>query len=170
MKKVKRISLALFLSLLCIILPFSSSAQTASSTDTNTGSYTEYYPDGRYMVVTVSQTYQNDSSNLMSTMSTASTVYGTKTAVWYASDNSQLFSFTVHGTFSYVYGVSSTCTASSYTYTVDNGSWRFSSGSASRSGNIATADGVFKRYLLFLPVDTQSVTIDLGCNIYGDLG
>ncbi|MDY2983051.1 MAG: hypothetical protein SOT00_06725 [Eubacteriales bacterium] len=62
-----------------------------------------------------------------------------------------------------------TCTASSYTYQIHNSSWSFSSGSASKSGNTATAKGTFARKVLGITVDSKTLTVSLSCDKNGNL-
>lgn len=93
----------------------------------------EQYSNGGYMVVTV---YDD-------TTTRASTKNGHKDFEYYES-GSLRWIFTVYGSFSYN-GSSSTCTAASYTYSINDGDWSKVSGEAYPSGSAAIAKGVMQK-------------------------
>ena len=75
---------------------------------------------------------------------------------------------TLTATFRYT-GSSATCTESDVTYTVSNSKWKITSATASKSGNIATADVTAKRYTLGIPVETLNRTITMTCSANGTI-
>ncbi len=79
-----------------------------------------------------------------------------------------LFTFSVNGTFVVNPGVSSTCTASTYSHTIGNTAWSLDSASASKYGATATATGLFKKRLLFIVVDKLETTVTLTCDKNGN--
>lgn len=149
MKKVLSI---LFAALFLLMLIPSAPAKAETTTDV------VYFEDGSY-VVTVLQEYSTRSSN-QKTASKSSTLYDP--------NGGAVATLTVHGTFRYD-GTTVTCTASSYTYQIHNSSWSFSSGSASKSGNTATAKGTFARKVLGITVDSKTLTVSLSCDKNGNL-
>lgn len=149
MKKVLSI---LFAALFLLMLIPSAPAKAETTTDV------VYFEDGSY-VVTVLQEYSTRSSN-QKTASKSSTLYDP--------NGGSVATLTVHGTFRYD-GITVTCTASSYTYQIHNSSWSFSSGSASKSGNTATAKGTFARKVLGITVDSKTLTVSLSCDKNGNL-
>ena len=126
----------------------------------------EVLPNGLTAVTTISERIQ---SNYAYAAKASYTKTGSKTTTL-KNGNTVLFTFTVNGTFSYTPGVSATCTASSYSYSIGSGSdWKFDYGSANRSGNTAIADGHFYRKILFITVDTYNAHETLTCDSNGNL-
>lgn len=95
---------------------------------------------------------------------------GTKYVTRQDSNGNIVWRYGLTATFSYIPGVSSTCTNA--TYSVENNSsiWSFSDGSTSISGNVAHGYGKFERKLLGLIVlETNNIDISLTCDTYGNL-
>lgn len=149
MKKVLSI---LFAALFLLMLIPSAPAKAETTTDV------VYFEDGSY-VVTVLQEYSTRSSN-QKTASKSSTLHDP--------NGGSVATLTVRGTFRYD-GTTATCTASTYTHQIHNSSWSLSSGSASKSGNTATAKGTFARKVLGITVDSKTLTVSLSCDKNGNL-
>lgn len=92
-----------------------------------------------------------------------------KTVTYKDSDGNVDWEYKLTATFSYEYGVSSTCTKVSYTKTINDSGWSFSDGSATKSGNVATGKGTFKYKVLFITTQTRNVNITLTCDKYGNV-
>ena len=85
------------------------------------------------------------------------------------SSNEIEWEYFLTATFSYVYGVSATCTNASYSYTIYDDSWKFSDGSTSRSGATAYGYGTFKNKFLFVTTKTVEIDLSMTCDVYGNL-
>lgn len=122
----------------------------------------EYFEDGSYIVTTITE-----EANTSITRTTYGKT-GSKTATIYNSDDEAMVVLKVTGTFSYT-GSSSTCTASSVSYTIYNDNWKVTSATASKSGNKAIGEFTSKRYTLLIPVQTVNSTVTLTCSNSGTL-
>lgn len=154
-----------FLSVACcimlLLLPTvtSVSAQEAAGGE-ETRHYITYFEDGSYRITTITQ------SSVSSNSRTAEwSTSGSKTICHYDSSGNQLYSLTVHGTFSFN-DATAKAMSSSYSYTVDSFGWGFSSGSASHSGATASATAIFK---LLGVLSTQTLAVSLTCSPTGTL-
>ena len=96
----------------------------------------EYFDDGSYMVTTITE-----SSSAFARATRSKT--GSKTAKYYSSSGSALWSVTVTGTFSYT-GSSATCTSASVSTKIYNSAWRLVNSYAKPSGASATATATAK--------------------------
>ena len=124
-----------------------------------------YFDDGSSLEIS----YPRVTESAYTTYSTAKTVTCDKDATYRDSDGNLEWIYTLTGTFSYTYGVSSTCTKASYTQTIYDDSWSFSDGSATRSGNKAIGKGTFTGKILFITFKTCNVDISLTCDKYGNV-
>lgn len=97
------------------------------------------------------------------------TLTGSKTRKSLNANDEILWTFTTKGTFSVVDGVSSTCTAASYSYTAPASGWSLKSGSATKSSNKAIGHGVFEHKFLGITLDTVEVNCTLTCSTTGVL-
>ena len=122
----------------------------------------QFLPNGSSLVISISQI-----SN--SSRATTRTVSGTKTYSCRNGDGEIMWQFMVHGTFSVVEGVSSTCTAVSHSYNISESSRSYVTGSSSRSGNKAIGHGEFKKKILLITVDTRECDVTLTCSANGVL-
>ena len=120
-----------------------------------------YYEDGRYTIVTL--TIVNRTISFYS-----STKRGTRSRIYYSSDNVEQWSVTVTGSFSYGNG-SSTCTAASATAIPTASTWTISSKSSSKSGNSATATATAIQYLRGHEVQRKTLSTTLSCSSNGTL-
>lgn len=151
MKKIFALTLALLC--MCTVFPvIEVYAEEATSEST------EYFEDGSYVVTQISFK-ETRASNTRS---------GSKAKTYYASDNTKLFSLTVHGVFTYN-GSTASCTSSSFAYNVYDSSWSFKSATASKSGATATASGTFVKKVLGITTMTKTLTPTLTCDKDGNL-
>ena len=121
---------------------------------------TEYFEDGSYMIITVTEPDV--------TLFATSTKSGSKSASYFNSDDEKEWTITIQGTFSYT-GSSSTCTASSVSYTIYDDSWKMKSATASKSGNKAIGNFTCKLYLLGISIKTVEQSLTLSCSSTGTL-
>lgn len=127
MKKI--LSLLLCCSLLFAVATLPASAKAVPETpETRT---VEYLPDGSYFVTELTR----ENSLLRSSQG------GSKTSTYYNSNDVAIFAVTVHGSFTYSYGVSSSATSASCTVTTYSTSASFNSKDAWTSGKSAYGYG-----------------------------
>lgn len=155
----------LCLSIGCLML-CSTVAQAQEETGTLISQEVEYLADGSKIVTCV---YEDDVNQGIVTAATTVTKSGKKTSTIYNSDDEVLYTLTVNGTFSVVTGSSATCTASSYSYTTPGSGWSLKTGSATKSGNKATANGTFVKKVLGITTKTESRVVTLTCSTSGTL-
>ncbi len=136
--------------------------QTVKASD---GSTITYFDDGSFL--TVSPVREIGSS--VATYATDKTASGSKDVTFTDANGNLDWTYTLTATFSYVYGVSSTCTSASYTKEIYDNDWSFSDGSATKSGNVATGKGKFVCKVLFITFKTYNIDISITCDIYGNL-
>ena len=122
--------------------------------------------------------YFSDGSKLhISAATKAETPYAicTTTPTYYRkvsysdSDDVLQWDYELSATFSYVYGKSSTCINTSYTHNIYESDWTFSDGAATKSGNTAIGNGLFKLKFFFVTVHSYTIDISLSCDIYGNI-
>ncbi len=152
MKKIIALFLVLALGVACISPAFAAEPawQVVSQT-------TEYLPDGTPVTVTVS---------VQPTFARASTytVNGKKDYTY-----GDQWVFTVYGTFTVTQGVSASCTADRYTYSIGNSEWSLISGSSSHSGATATASGTMRQSRQGHTLQTVYPSVSVSCDKYGNL-
>lgn len=150
----------LFSVFVCLIVLFSVLQVNVLAAEINDESIT-YFEDGSYCVSTITE----ELNPLQPSYLTASfkTKTGTKTSKYYNSDNVLCFTVKVTGTFTYN-GSTAKATAASYSYSIGNTAWHFSSGKATYSGATATATCVFRHTIL-----KRTLTSSLTCSPTGVL-
>lgn len=136
-----------------------------SVTEASDGTTTVFYDDGS--TLTISPVYVTSEQSLA--RAAAKTVSGGKDATYKDSDGNLEWKYTLSGTFSYVPGVSSTCTSATYKNNIYDDSWSFSDGSATKSGNKAIGKGTYVKKFLFITTKTCNVDISITCDTYGNL-
>ena len=120
----------------------------------------EYLDNGDYIITE----YAQDLSRGLSPNSIMATKPGTKTATYYNSAGTRIWSVTVDGTFSYTYGVSATATGATATVNIYAAGATFVSKSASTAGNTATATGTVRYNGV-----TTSKSVSVSCDKYGNI-
>jgi len=155
-KRILIAALSLFVSTTLFSTSTSINAIENISSD---NTYTEYFDDGSYIVVTITES---------ETQSRSSTKDGTKTSTYYGANGDICWTYSVNGSFSYN-GTSSSCTSVSDSYSIKNSSWHIDSHSCSRSGN--TAYGNVTMDYKFIGITTKSVSdsVTLVCSPNGSL-
>ena len=126
--------------------------------------------DGYYIEVTLTVEDNRYTPYGISTFSAQSqTKSATKTYSIRNSSGTVLAQFKLHGSFSYVNGVSSTCTSATYSTNIYNSAWSFTYKSTTKSGN--TANGSFTAVCKYNNeiLTTVQKSISLKCDIYGNI-
>lgn len=151
--------IAITLSLIIILsaISFNTSASYGEINDEITE--TIYFEDGSYIVITLEETTYSRATNTKS---------GSKTINYYDTNDNKLWSATLNATFTYT-GNTSTCTSSSISKTIYNDNWKFTSATASKSGNKATGNITAKKYFLGIAIKTVNDSITLTCSATGTL-
>ncbi len=155
MKKFISIALSLFL----IVLALSISCSAVSYDEEYSNYETIYFSDGSYLIVTLTDITNSRATNTKS---------GSKTINYYDDNGNKLWSATLNATFTYT-GSSATCTSSSINKTIYNDNWKFTSATASKSGNKATGNITAKKYFLGIAIKTVNDSITLTCSATGTL-
>lgn len=156
MKKFQRfftLALALCLSAMALIIP------SAAADGDNTTQIIRL-EDGSYVIITIEC---DQPQGEIAPFASRYPKEGSKNYSSYNSSDELVWTFHVHGTFTYD-GTTATATAATYSYTIYDSSWSFVKGSSSYSGATATATGSFKKLLI-----PNSVTLTLTCSPTGVL-
>ncbi len=148
-------SLLIALSIVCSFNPV---CANADSSDDIITSYTEYYDDGSYSIITIIE-HPTDPSR--------SNKNGRKTYEHVVSGNS-VWEYTIEASFTYT-GSSSSCTSVSDSYTIYNSSWHLNSRYHWKSGNTAYGSVTMDRKILGQTVDSVTRDISLSCSANGTL-
>lgn len=154
-------TISIILTAIILVSLFSLTAY-AQSSETVISETTEYFEDGSSVTTTVTQIASNNLTRA------TKTITGSKTKTVKNSDGDVLYKFKVTGTFTVNEGVSSTCTAVSCSASNLASGWSLVSSTKSKSGNKATATGVFEYTVLFIS-KTQETTATLTCDKNGNL-
>lgn len=123
----------------------------------------QYFEDGSYVTVIVTE----KPSALA--LSAAYSLSGSKDYTYRAKDGTEIWRFTVHGTFAVNSGISSACTESSYSYSISDDAWELESASAVSSGNQAIGESTFVRKLLLFTLESRDCGVVLTCDANGNL-
>lgn len=160
------LSILLTVALLCTaIIPAYATEPEQTSEQLDDGTTIIYYEDGSSL--TISPIYDVQENNMA--RAGEQTVSGGRDATYKDSNGNLEWIYTLSATFSYVSGVSSTCTSASYTKTIYDSHWSFSDGSATKSGNTAYGKGKFVKKVLFVTGKTYDINISISCDKYGKL-
>lgn len=159
MKKTLSIILAIFSLLFAFSFSISASDQL---TTTDTDTYIEYYEDGSYSVTTVTQS--------PAARATTYIVTGEKVVNLYNSGDELQWTYTLIGKFTVVYGESVVCTSSTYTYEIYHSGWSLTAHDNTYRNNIAGGTATFKKKVLFITTNTIDVDVEIGCDVYGNVG
>lgn len=153
-----RKTIAVLLSAMTIILSFNPISSKADNQFEGPVSYTEYYPDGSYSVITITK---------RSTTAKATVVEGSK-SYNHVVFGSTVWTYTVNGTFSYN-GSSSSCTSVSDSYTISNSNWHLNSRYHWKSGNTAYGSVTMDKKILGITTDSVTHDLTLSCSANGTL-
>ena len=165
---MKRIILSVFIlpiALLTNVLSVHAVEEISFDAQTGSKASVVYFDDGSRLVISPVYESKDDSS-----IKTAANTVTKSREVYCEDSNGNLeWKYTLTATFSYNYGVSSTCTSSSYTQTIYDDKWSFSDGSATRSGNTAYGKGHYVKKEWFVVIKNVDIDISLSCDIYGNV-
>lgn len=165
---MKKFILSVFIlpiALLINALPVHAVEKISFDAQTESETSVVYFDDGSRLVI--SPVYETEDG---SSIKTAANTVTKSREVYFEDSNGNLeWKYTLTATFSYNYGVSSTCTNASYTQTIYDNKWSFSDGSAQRSGNTAYGKGYYVKKELFVVIKDINIDISLSCDIYGNV-
>ncbi len=142
----------------CSIL-FGSSYLPASAGEWQDSSYnyTEYYSDGSYAVITITEDAVN---------AKASTKSAQKSYNYHNNAGESLWTYTLSGTFTYN-GTTSSCTSVYDSYTIENSNWHLDSRSCYKSGKSAYGSVTMKYKVLGITTKTVSQDLTISCSAGG---
>ncbi len=164
MKKIRSL-LSIILILASITSAFAAgqnSVNTTANDSTVISVYTETISDEFYVEVSIEEIIETNQTRATSTKT------GKKTYTIYNSDSEAMARFVLTGKYTYN-GSTVSCTSATYSTTIYDDSWEFTSASASKSGAVATGKFTAKHYFLFVATQTVSKTITLTCDKNGNL-
>lgn len=156
------VTATLFLTVVPALAEESELIATQMITDEN-GATIIYFDDGSILTISSIQETENAATPYATTQTKS------RIATYTDKSGDLMWRYTLYGTFSYEYGVSSTCTNASYTKEIFSDKWSFSDGAAIKSGNTAIGNGVFSYKLLFATLKTYTIDISLTCDKYGNV-
>ena len=156
MKKLFSVLLSVFFIFTTVISTFAFDVPKDSNTTI------EYFDDGSYIVIIIS----NESSDISTYASTTSTTKS-KTSTYYSKSNSKLWDVKVTGTFTYGNG-SAKCTSSTVSSTSYNKNWKITNKSASKSNASASASATGNLYQDSIIVQSIVKTVTLTCDKNGN--
>lgn len=156
MKKIKCILAAL---LICWLSFGSFCVPVSAANQTENSQTIVYFSDGSYLITTIISDIPSE-NHLPKAVNTKS---GTKHQDYYDRNHNLVWTFRVHGSFSYD-GYSSKATSADYSHNIYDSTWSFNGATASYSGATATAKGSFTQAIL-----PNSVTLNLTCSAKGVL-
>lgn len=119
-----------------------------------------YFDNGSYIVTTIIESPELSRAT--------GTKTGQKTIDYYNSDDEIQWTATLKGTFNYT-GSSATCTSASISHYIYDSSWKFTSETATKSGNKATGNVIVKHYFLGIATKTVEESFTLTCSATGAL-
>ncbi|MBQ3128599.1 MAG: hypothetical protein IJN78_04610 [Clostridia bacterium] len=151
--------IAITLSLIIILSAISFNASASYGEINDEITETIYFEDGSYIVITLEETTYSRATNTKS---------GSKTYTYTNSDNEKQWSVTLNGTFTYT-GSTATCTNATISKVIYDDAWKFTSATASKSGNKATGNITAKKYFLGIAIKTVNDSITLTCSATGTL-
>ena len=140
--------------------------QPTSIQESYDGTTTVYYDDGS--TITISPVYAVKEYESIS-HATSKTTSGSRDVYGKDSSGNLEWKYTLSASFSYVPGVSSSCTSASYSNSTYDNSWSFSNGSAKKSGSTAYGNGKYVKYILSVAVSTYNIDISISCDVNGNL-
>lgn len=123
---------------------------------------TEYFEDGSSLEIVL----QEGSRTFGKTFN----AHAKKTLTFRDNDGNKMWQVDLNATFKVNEGVSVSCTAVSFgAPTIYNSTWRYITNTTSKSGNKASGTITMKKYFMGLPVRTETPTVTITCDKYGNL-
>lgn len=160
---MKKRVLSLIMAGLLLATPVTAFAQEPTGTSNTVYTAVSECSDGGYLITTI----EEEDTGIAAFA--ASTKKASKTTKYYNNNNVLQWYVTVNGTFSYVKGKSSACTAASVTAVSKASTWKISSKKASKSGSTATASATAKQYKNGIFFQSITKTVKLTCDKNGNL-
>ena len=160
---MKKRILNLMMAVLLFAAPATVFAQEPTGTSNTVYTAVSECSDGGYWITTI----EEEDTGIAAFAD--STKKASKTTKYYNKNNVLQWYVTVNGTFSYVKGKSSTCTAASVTAVSKSSAWKIASKKASKSGSTATASATAKRYANNILMEKATRTVKLTCDKIGNL-
>lgn len=160
MKKLSTI----IITIICIIFSATPTVYASDEIQYNNmevDSYTEYYEDGSYTIITIKQSPSARASSY--------TKVGEKIVNLYNSNDELQWTYTLIGTFTVTSGVSAVCTNSTYSCEIYIDSWSLTAHNNYYSGNKAYGTATLKRKVLFITTNTHDIEGDIACDINGNI-
>ena len=146
--------LSLALSLLLFVVPMSLTVSAAEPDKHFISTTTEYLENGDYVITTLYE----------SAVQPRAGTSGSKTSTRYSSSGQKIFSVTVTGTFTYVYGSSVDATGASASVAIYHPDAQFVSKNAYTQLHTAVGEGTVN-----YRGDIATLTVTLSCDVYGGL-
>lgn len=159
---MKRV-VSIFLATILLIGSLASVVGASEAPTVTKYSTIEYLENGDY-IVTELAVDSSDTPIQVKDQETRATKTGYKTATYYNSAGTKIWSVTVTGTFSYTYGVSATATSSSATVNIFVSGATFKNKNAYTTGNTAIASGT----VVYNGMSTTK-SVSVSCDKYGNL-
>ena len=160
---MKKRILSLMIAGLLLTAPATVFAQEPTGTSNTIYTDVSECSDGGYWITTI----EEEDTGIAAFA--ASTKKASKTTKYYNKNNVLQWYVTVTGTFSYVKGKSSACTAASVTAASKSSIWKIASKKASKSGSTATASATAKQYKHGIFFQSMTKTVKLTCDKNGNL-
>lgn len=135
---------------------------TAFASDTNSNIDLEYLDDSSYLITPL-----KDVAPSSGIMSLSTTVTKSKTVKYYSKNNTVKWYVKVTGTFTYDNGFAR-CIKSSVFVASEADTWKITSKSSNKSGNLANATVTAKQYLRNKEIKTITKTVKLTCSPTGE--
>lgn len=156
MKRIISILVVFAICLLCGANIFAYEDINDSVLSSNPDESIIYYEDGSYCVITITKS--------MTRVATS----GTKTANYYSEDGNLICTLSVTGVFEYD-GLKSSCTSASHQLTMHNSNWSVASQGSYKTDYRAIANATLNYRFLGVVVNTQTISVQLACDKYGNL-
>lgn len=133
-----------------------------ASKSNSTAMYIDNISNEYYAIISIEEEIASNTTRTISTKT------GKKTYTVYNNDSEVAAQFVLTGTYTYN-GNTSSCTGASYSTSVYDDNWKFTSASTSKLGAVASGQFTVKHYSLSVNNQTVSKTITLTCDAKGNL-
>lgn len=163
MKKSVHVLLSSIITLIYITPALAVASPPDSTFKSNSSAiYINAISDEYYALTSIEEEVESNAARTISTKT------GKKTYTIYNSDSKVIAQFVLTATYSYN-GSTSSCTSTSYSTSVYDDSWKFTSTTTSKLGAVASGQFTVKHYSLFTVTQTISKSITLTCDANGNL-
>ena len=159
---MKKKFLSLFFCFIMLV-SFCATAFATNDTSVNNTQNIQYFEDGSSLEVILRE------DNIL----TRGTVFyksGGKTLIFRDNNGDKMWEVNFNVTFKVNQGVSATCTEAYFTApTIYDSTWKYITSSTSKNGNKASGNITMKKYFMGLPIRTETPTVTVTCDNYGNL-